>query len=230
MERAVSKKGLLQIAPAPVKSEAPGIIGLRSLQLDKNRDALLYVPPSYTETKPAPLAVMLHGAGGNAHHGLSLLQPLADATGLILLAPYARKATWDVIADEQFGADVLFINGALQQVLDVYAIDRSKLAIGGFSDGASYALCLGLINGDLFTHILAFSPGFYYAPQTKGTPQVYISHGVHDRILPINPCSRRIVPRLKTGGYNVLYHEFDGEHVLPDAVRQQAMQWFLSGG
>jgi predicted esterase len=41
-----------------------------------------------------------------------------------------------------------------------YNVDRSAICCSGFSDGASYALSLGLSNGDLFSHILAFSPGF----------------------------------------------------------------------
>jgi poly(3-hydroxybutyrate) depolymerase len=41
--------------------------------------------------QPAPLVVMLHGAGGDAHGGLKLLMPLADAAGLILLAPASRQ-------------------------------------------------------------------------------------------------------------------------------------------
>jgi predicted esterase len=56
---------------------------------------------------------------------------------------------------------------------------------------------------------------------------VYISHGVHDDILPIAHCSRRVVPRLQKLQYDVLYREFDGAHVLPDAVREEAVQWFL---
>jgi phospholipase/carboxylesterase len=34
------------------------------------------------------------------------------------------------------------------------------VALGGFSDGASYALSLDLTNGDLFASLIAFSPGF----------------------------------------------------------------------
>ncbi len=37
----------------------------------------------------------------------------------------------------------------------------------GFSDGASYALSLGVPNGDLFTHIVAFSPGFMRLPDQE---------------------------------------------------------------
>lgn len=227
MDRAVLQKGVLHVTPELINKAQDAPIGLQALELDKKRDALLYVPSSYRSATPAPLAVMLHGAGGDANHGMSLLQPVADAYGIILLAPYSRRSSWDIIADEKFGPDVVFISQAIEQVLNQYVINEDKLAIGGFSDGASYALSIGLINGALFTHILAFSPGFYYAPETAGQPRVYISHGVHDHILPIGPCSRRIVPKLKKLGYDVLYNEFNGEHILPDDVRSEATAWFL---
>ncbi len=63
-----------------------------------------------------------------------------------------------------FGPDVRFIDKALSKVFGSYRIDPSHLAVAGFSDGASYALSLGLPNGDLFSHIIAFSPGFMRAP------------------------------------------------------------------
>jgi predicted esterase len=110
--------------------------------------------------QPAPLVVMLHGAGGDAHGGLKLLMPLADAAGLILLAPASRQKTWDIIFGNQYGWDIALIETALEQVFSRYAIDQNRLAIGGFSDGASYALSVGITNGDLFTHVIAFSPGF----------------------------------------------------------------------
>jgi phospholipase/carboxylesterase len=228
MKRTAFHEGLLQIESTGTPAEVPAI-GMQWLQLDKQRDALLYVPPSYKAAQPMPLAVMLHGAGGDAHHSMSLLQPLANTAGIILLAPQSRGGTWDIIEDEQFGCDVIFISEAVQQVLNQYAVDRNRMAMGGFSDGASYALCLGLINGELFTHIIALSPGFYYAPEPKGKPKVYVSHGVHDHILPIAHCSRRLVPRLQKAQYDVLYREFEGEHILLDAVRQEAVQWFLNG-
>lgn len=218
---------MLQVTLEPPK-EASSACGLQALQLGQQREALLYIPSSYKASQPAPLAVVLHGAGGDARHGMSLLQPLADASGLILIAPPSRGRTWDIIEEETFGPDVLFISAALQHVLNKYAVNFKKLAVGGFSDGASYALSLGLINGNLFTHVVAFSPGFYVAPEPHGTPHLYISHGVHDSILPINYCSRRIVPKLQKQQYDVLYREFDGEHVLPDAIRSEAVHWFLS--
>lgn len=49
---------------------------------------------------------------------------------------------------------------ALQSVFERYTINPQQCSIGGFSDGASYALSIGTTNGELFSHIVAFSPGF----------------------------------------------------------------------
>jgi predicted esterase len=86
-----------------------------------------------------------------------------------------------------------------------YAIDPARVAIGGFSDGASYALSLGLTNGDLFSHVLAFSPGFMAPAGQEGSPRIFVSHGTRDAVLPIDRCSRRIVPTLRRAGYDVAY-------------------------
>jgi predicted esterase len=199
--------------------------GIHRLDLDSTRDGLCYVPAGYRSDTPAPLVLLLHGAGGNARNGLAPLQPLADAAGLILLAPDSRRATWDVIQGG-YGPDIAFIDAALAATFARYAVDPVHLGIGGFSDGASYALSVGLTNGDLFTHILAFSPGFLAAAGQTGTPRIFISHGIHDSVLPIDRCSRRIVPRLRDADYAVRYEEFDGPHTVPPDIARAAVQWF----
>jgi phospholipase/carboxylesterase len=171
--------------------------------------------------------LLLHGAGGHARHGLSVLIDLAEERGLILLAPASRDSTWDVIADS-YGPDVALIDRALASVFGRYAVDSALLAIGGFSDGASYALSLGITNGDLFTHILAFSPGFVASAAERDAPSIFISHGTRDPVLPIDSCSRRIVPRLEKAGYDVHYYEFDGGHTVPAEIAREAVEWFIA--
>lgn len=185
------------------------------------------MPAGFRPGTASPLVLLLHGAGGNAAHGLSYLQPYADKNNLILLAPASFDYSWDIIAADAFGIDVLFIDRVLAHVFDRFPVDPQHLAVGGFSDGASYALCLGLSNGDLFSHVIAFSPGFYYTYENRGKPSVFISHGVDDDVLPIGPCSRRIVPRLQHSGYHLLYEEFNGRHEIPAMVSQLAMDWYL---
>jgi predicted esterase len=192
------------------------------------RDTLLYIPERYDPAQPAPLAVLLHGAGGEARHALEPLQPLADAAGIVLVAPASRRQTWDAIRDA-YGPDVALIDAALALVFARYRVDPARLAIGGFSDGASYALSLGLTNGDLFTHIIAFSPGFAAPAERVGLPLVYVSHGTRDAVLPIDRCSRRIVPSLIGAGYVVNYHEFDGPHTVPPDIAHDAIRWFVEG-
>jgi predicted esterase len=106
------------------------------------------------------------------------------------------------------------------------AVDPARVGVGGYSDGASYALSLGLANGDLFSGVLAFSPGFLAPTGQKGSPRVFVSHGTGDEWLPIDSCSRRIVPRLQSAGYEVRYREFDGGHVVPPAIAREAASWF----
>ena len=203
-------------------------IGLQPLALSTQRDVLLYVPPSYRSDRPAPLLLMLHGAGGHGDHGIGLLRPLADETGLILLVPSSRGRTWDIILGA-YGPDVDFINQALTKSFDRVRIDPAQIAVGGFSDGASYALSLGIVNGDLFTHILAFSPGFMAPPEQIGMPRIFISHGTGDTVLPIDRCSRRIVPQLERAGYDLRYVEFEGGHTVPPEIGLEALRWMRDG-
>src|SRR3712207_7969114 len=50
-----------------------------------------------------------------------------------------------------------------------------------------------------------------------------------DAVLPIDRCSRRIVPALEDEGYDVTYREFDGGHEMPRDVREGAALWLTEG-
>jgi predicted esterase len=181
--------------------------------------AMTYVPEPL-DAGPYRLVVLLHGAGGSARQALQLMLPIAPGRRLLLVAPESAGATWDVISSG-FGPDVRRLDRILSEVLGGYPVDR--MSIGGFSDGASYALTLGLTNGDLFDSVLAFSPGFAAPMMTHGRPRVFISHGDDDRVLPIDRCSRRLVPRLRRSGYDVTYEEFHGGHEVPDDIVRHAL-------
>jgi phospholipase/carboxylesterase len=140
--------------PKAVREQPP--TGLRALELGSSRTVLIYVPSSYRPDRPAPLLVMLHGAGGSPQRGLIWVMSLADSAGLLLVAPKSLGVTWDVVRG-RYGADLALIDRAMAHVLANYAVDTTRLAIGGFSDGATYALSVGITNGDFFSHVVAFS-------------------------------------------------------------------------
>lgn len=226
-EQRTPEKGAAQgrLLARPKSPEGVPKPGLHRLGTERGRDGLLYVPAGYRADRPAPFALMLHGAGGEARHGMSLLQDLADDAGMIVLAPASRRQTWDVLLG-RYGPDVDVIDRALEQAFGRCAVDPTRVAVGGFSDGASYALSLGLTNGDLFTHVIALSPGFVAPASHHGSPRLYVSHGSRDGVLPIEACSRRIVPHLKRAGYDVVYREFDGPHTVPPEIAREAVTWF----
>jgi phospholipase/carboxylesterase len=218
------QEGRLQARPA---TEATPV-GLRSPGLTATRDGYLYIPATYMANRPAPLALLLHGAGESARDGLALLRAQADEAGIILLAPTSREYTWDLLVGRRYGPDVAVIDRALEQAFSSYSVDPGRVAVGGYSDGASYALSLGIANGDLFTHVLAFSPGFLASPGRAGSPRIFVSHGTRDGWLPIDRCSRRIVPQLGLAGYEVRYREFEGGHVVPPEISREAVDWFTA--
>jgi predicted esterase len=157
-----------------------------------------------------------------------LLQRLADQRGILILAPDSRaRDTWDIIRG-QYGPDIRFIDRALGFVFERFSIDPQHLAIGGFSDGASYALSVGLMNGELFRHILAFSPGFAAPARATDKIRIFISHGDKDDVLPVERCGRRLARELSRVGYDVDYREFAGGHVVPPAMVDAAMSRFLA--
>lgn len=186
------------------------------------------MPRGYRPSRPHPLVVMLHGAGGNGRNGLAPFLPLADKAGLLLLGPNARRETWDTIYGA-FGPDVAIIDRELGDTFDRYTVDPTHVAIEGFSDGASYALSLGITNGDLFTHIIAFSPGFMAPSAQRDHPRVFISHGTHDPTLRVD-LSHRLVPRLEAADLDVEFVEFSGGHTVPPEIAAQAVTWFLDDG
>ena len=219
------ERGRLRARPSPTERSAP--VGLRLLELGGGSEGYLYVPVGYEVRHPAPLALLLHGAGEDARDGLAQLRQQADGAGLILLALSSRGPTWDLVLGRgRYGRDVAAIDEALGQVFSSYAVDPGRVAVGGYSDGASYALSLGISNGDLFGHVLAFSPGFMAPAGRVGSPRFFVSHGTRDGWLPIDRTSRRLVPELQGLGYEVRYQEFEGPHVVPPGIAQQAVGWF----
>ena len=190
------------------------------------RRTVLVVPSSAKADRPAPLIVMLHGATEDSGESLGAMRDVAERDGVYLLTPSSAGVTWDAIRG-RFGDDLEDIDRQLARIFEHCAIDPARLAVAGFSDGASYAVSLGIINGDLFTHVIAYSAGFIIPGLRHGTPRVFMAHGTRDQILPIDQCGRRIAGILEAAGYSVDFNEFDGPHMIRPEMVDRSMAWFL---
>ena len=154
------------------------------------------------------------------------LGELFDRDRIVVVIPDSRGATWDMIYGE-YGPDVKFIDLALALAFSRCRIDSRLIALGGFSDGATYALSLGITNADLFRTVLAFSPGFVKPALKTGKPRIFIGHGTQDHILPIDATSREIVAALREKNYPVKYEEFEGPHTMTTTEVTHAIDWLM---
>jgi predicted esterase len=200
-------------ASAPTATAEPQPLGLAS-----DRDGYFYLPRSAADAALAPVVLFLHGAGGSGGRAIQRVLGQADRTGTIVIAPDSRLSTWGFSAESE-GADLAFLDAALEKIFASAPVDPQRIAIAGFSDGASAALSWGLMNGDLFSAVAGFSPGFvHFSSPPRGTPRIFISHGTADSVLPIDRCGRRLARELRAAGRAVDYREFEGDHTIPPSI------------
>lgn len=180
-----------------------------------------YLPESAADLASVPLLLFLHGSFRSVHGIQTAFAPMLESAGVMMVAPLSRGDTWDAIHGT-FGPDPLRIDRALTWAMSQVPISPSKVVISGVSDGASYSLALGRANGDLFSKILAFAPGFVMNVYPVGAPPILVSHGTNDTVLPFGFTEEIVVPTLRNLGYQVEFLAFDGEHgvYLPHAQQQ----------
>lgn len=214
-------RAALSARPGDAPAAEPPGPGEHELGVEDERDSLLHLPPAAGNGQPLPLVVALHGAGGGTGGPLSMWRAVADEFGFAVLAPASRGSTWDAIGG-RYGTDVDVVDRSLRRAFELVRVDPGRIAVTGFSDGASYALGLGLANGDLFQDVAAFSPGYVPPSRRVGEPRIFVSHGTADEVLPIDRTGRRIAADLEEDGYDVTYVEFEGGHTVPPDILRRA--------
>jgi len=196
--------------------------GLHRFRVRMN-PVVAYVPASAYARKTMPLQLLLHGSGRDVEQLMQEHIPYADANGVVILAPYATNGTWDAIYTN-FGVDLVQIDEVIGWAFRNLPVDASRVGISGFSDGATYALGLGRANGDLFSSIVAYSPGFLLDVEPVGNPPIAISHGTNDEDLSYESTRDNIVPTLQHEGYEVDFRTFDGPHVPLPGLIEEALE------
>ena len=196
------------------------------LEVEHIRDGVFYVPKGYEEGRAIPMLVWLHGAGGSGNISENLAA-LADEFGFLVLAPDSREWTWGSILGN-WQPDLEVLKRTMDEVQARCTIARERIWLGGFSDGASFSLALGISYGNIFTRVYAGSPGVLQPIAVNGKPHIFISHGTSDQTMPIDDTSRKFVPRLKGLGYDVTYREYPGRHQLPPEILREVITWFAT--
>ena len=200
--------------------------------------AIAYVPDS---TGPRPLLVLVHGAGDRAATFVDRFTGFADREGVILLSVQSRGPTWDLAPKQnvlggplamkskpvlRFGPDVARVDQALGELFRRAAVNPRRIALLGFSDGASYALSLGLANPQLFRSVVALSPGFVVTPALVAPSQrIFIAHGRQDRVLPFRVAEKDIAGLITANGLKPRFRPFDGDHYIDEAALAEGLAY-----
>lgn len=194
---------------------------------DPYRNVDLYVPASYSPSTPTALVMMFHGAGGFSRDFLMNFDDVAEATGVALVGFSSFSNSWDAVLADKYSVDLDMIDLAIATACDFVRVDSRRVGLAGFSDGATYALGIGRANGEIFSRVAAFSPGYLLKAVERGLPSFFVTHGKQDPILDIDAGSREIV-RVLRNKYAVEYHEFDGGHYVPLALATDAFHWLAA--
>ncbi len=217
------------------KAEAPSLgAGVQAL----GEGAFLYRPDTGGGRKP--LLVLLHGAGQSARGFLDGLRGEAERCDCMLLSVQSEGATWDTVGlvaragagrvtpDKLYGNDVGRVERALGAALNAPDADGQSVILVGFSDGASYALSLGLANPRIFRGVVAIAPGFHLEPAAIDPKQrLFVAHSPEDRILPFERTRNATVAPLKRAGFDVRFRPFAGGHRVDRKVLAEGVDFVL---
>ena len=194
--------------------------------------AVGYIPVS--ASLHPPLLVLLHGAGHEQATMVEHFEAEADKRGLVLLAPDSRGLTWDKVLDAEAplsvdsplanaeshsfsrSPDAARVEQAIANLAKILPVDRARTVLAGFSDGATFALAMGMSRDHPFAAVIAWSPGIAIRTDNPARGRkVYVSHGRADPLLRFDTTCNDIVPLLKSEGAAVTFVPFDGGHDAP---------------
>ncbi|MCL6698482.1 hypothetical protein LZ496_06755 [Sphingomonas sp. NSE70-1] len=197
--------------------------------------------PAAASTSPRPLIVLFHGAGMSARNFLDGAKAEADRCDCLLLSVQSTGATWDTIGlvsaasrngramrDDLFGADAGRVEQALSIALRAPDADHRAVVFAGFSDGASYALSLGLANPAIVRGVVAFAPGFHLEPAAIDPKQrLFIAHSPADQILSFERTRDDTVASLKKAGFDISFRQFEGGHRVDKTLLSEGVDFVL---
>jgi phospholipase/carboxylesterase len=195
--------------------------------------AVLLTPTEIEPDRLYPLVTVLHGAGRQDEMLVKAVRDEPDRRGAFFLVPRSLLPTWDLIASPK-RPDLDFLEYAYDLIWRRYPIDPARQALLGYSDGASFALSVGLSNPTLFRAVMAWAAGFIaLAPgfdvDAARKPEVLLEYGTHDPVFPFQQIALPMRANLERAGYTVEWRvDQGGKHwPSPDFLRE-ALDWFFA--
>jgi phospholipase/carboxylesterase len=192
-----------------------------------------------------PLLLLLHGYGSNEEDLFSFAAQLPDEYFIVSVrAPYALppygNAWYAINFDEDMNkfSDVAqavesrdLIVKFIDELLENYPIDKEKVTLIGFSQGAILSYAAALTHPDKIQRVAAMSGHLNNEMFNKdfngkdiSKLKFFISHGIVDQVIPID-WARKAPEFLKTLGLEVEYHEYPVGHGVAPQNFYDLLKW-----
>lgn len=130
----------------------------------KSRAYLRFIPQGYDANKAYPLVFALHGSGGTKEKARAMVDLEEKANGKALFIypeglpdpAFGGDNRWDPSAS---GDDLKFIDALVAEIEKSHCVDRDRIFMTGFSNGARMTSMVGCYRGDAFRAIAPVAPG-----------------------------------------------------------------------
>jgi len=217
--------------PRPEVAAATG--GLITISKSTTLGYLL-APDSIDPTRTYPLVTVFHGAGRQDELLVRAYRDESAQRDALFFIPRSTYPTWDLLVGRD-RADLDFLEQAYAEIYRRLPVDHRRQALIGYSDGASYALAVGLSNPRLFAAVMGWAAGFVVFDKaavspTDPRPRILVEHGTHDTVFPFEEIAVRNCTILRRLGYEVdLRVDEGGIHWPSHEFQAAALDWFFAG-
>ena len=213
---------------------------LQRITLETYRQLGLLTPDEIDPKRRYPLFTVLHGAGRQDEGLAKSFRHEPNRRQALFLIPRSVEPTWDLIASEG-RPDLDFLEYAYDLVYRRYPVDALQQSLLGYSDGASYALSVGLCNASMFRAVMGWAAGFLVldpptAEQFKVAipalrPRIYLEHGTHDQLFDFQTVALPMRDKLQKAGFDVTFSVDEGGRHWPSGTFQdEALDWYFGDG
>ena len=193
----------------------------------------------------APALILLHGYGSDENDLFSFAEEMPEELFIISAkAPYPMQPygnAWYAIhfdnENGKFSDDIQAIKSRdtiatfIDQVIENYPVDASKINLLGFSQGSILSYAVALTYPEKVDNVIALSGyinkeifGQDYLKNDLSQLSFYCSHGSADQVIPVD-WARRTKPFLENLGVDFTYSEFPVGHGVAPQNFFELKEW-----
>lgn len=196
-------------------------------------------PAKVDPEKNYPALFLMHGMGSNEQDLLGLVKGIEEQFYIFSIrGPLSQPPGFAFFTIEGFGKPhrevfdqvVSRLTSFIEQSIAQFPIDKSRLYLMGFSQGAILSMTLGVTLGNQIKGIIALSgyiPQFVkeeYNIQPVDDLSIFISHGELDNVLPF-VWGQENNEYFKKLGANVSFHSYKEGHTVSLENYRDFRQW-----